>query len=218
MDLVGQAIDPRLKAVAKLVTSSGNINVSSTLAAAERFAGSQEMDVVGQSLDPRVKSAMELAGGGGVAGVLFGDGGSDDADEDGGRAWNSPDKESLSIDDVPVEQRDEVAPVSQPDAPPLDEEVENYIEEKWQLHGHHPWPKYLGGPEDQELYYLPKIRHDYYHYLIKQVAPEDCDYENMDYAERMEIFREVIEVTKEFDAEQGTDIYNYMVRNRFPVR
>jgi hypothetical protein len=91
-----------------------------------------------------------------------------------------------------------------------------------QIHGHHPWPKYLGGPMEQALTKLPRSLHLKYHAEL-DADPElsrrrGTDYfRNLSPADRADVLRRVLEFTKRFDAENGTHLYDDMVKNGFPV-
>jgi len=89
-----------------------------------------------------------------------------------------------------------------------------------QFHRHHPWPKYLGGPEEQILERLPRSLHEEYHRGIDQFAKRSPrgtkSFENLSPAARKKIFEQILEYTKEFDAKHGTGLYEATVRNNFP--
>jgi len=84
---------------------------------------------------------------------------------------------------------------------------------------HHPWPKYLGGAEDQELVELPRSLHIAYHRGVQSFAAHRAGtafYDNLSPEERAAIFRKLVEFTKQFDSNNGTDLLTRMLRNGFP--
>jgi len=88
------------------------------------------------------------------------------------------------------------------------------------FHWHHSWPKYLGGTQDQSLSKLPAKLHIQYHAELQRIAPHRLGtqhYENLSPAKRIELLRKVAEMTKKFDSEHGTNLYQDMLRNGFPV-
>jgi hypothetical protein len=104
-----------------------------------------------------------------------------------------------------------------------DAAVETFEEQQLeQTHRHHPWPKYLGGPVEQALTKLPRWLHLKYHGELdadpKLIRRLGTDYfKNLNSADRAEVFRRLVEITKRFDAENGTHLYDDMIKNGFPV-
>jgi len=102
-----------------------------------------------------------------------------------------------------------------------DEEVDALKEREFELtERHHPWPKYLGGDEDQELVELPKSLHIEYHKGVQSFARHNVGtsyYDNLGPEAKTELFRELTNFTKQFDSDHGTDLYLRMLRNGFPV-
>jgi hypothetical protein len=85
---------------------------------------------------------------------------------------------------------------------------------------HHPWPKYLGGAEDQELVELPRSLHIEYHRGVQEFAEHwrgKPYYDNMSPDARAELFEQLSRYTKQFDDEHGTSLLEALRRNRFPV-
>lgn len=86
-------------------------------------------------------------------------------------------------------------------------------------HGHHSWPKYLGGPKAQDLQRLPKSVHDSYHSGLDKILPRQRGtdhYKNLAPEARQQMQRDLTDYTKAFDAKNGTQLYNSMIRNGFP--
>jgi len=86
-------------------------------------------------------------------------------------------------------------------------------------HGHHPWPKYLGGAVKQSLTNLPADLHIQYHRELNEVAPTkpgSSHYENLSASQKEKVFRDVLEKIRAFDAEYGTHLYEDMLKNGFP--
>lgn len=86
-------------------------------------------------------------------------------------------------------------------------------------HAHHAWPKYLGGPKAQDLQQLPKSVHDAYHSGLDKILPRQrgtAYYENLSPAARQQMQRDLADYTKAFDAKNGTQLYDSMIRNGFP--
>jgi hypothetical protein len=97
-----------------------------------------------------------------------------------------------------------------------EEELERGTEE---YERHHPWPKYLGGAENQELIDLPESLHFEYHRGLDEIAARwrgERYYRNLIVLERADLFGRIIRFTKEFDAKHGTKLYEAMSRNGFP--
>ena len=86
-------------------------------------------------------------------------------------------------------------------------------------HAHHAWPKYLGGPKVQDLQRLPKSVHDAYHSGLDKILPRQrgtAYYDNLGSAARQQMQRDLADYTKAFDAKNGTQLYDSMIRNGFP--
>jgi hypothetical protein len=86
-------------------------------------------------------------------------------------------------------------------------------------HWHHSWPKYLGGLQDQILTRLPEELHVEYHRRPDKVAPRRFGqqyFDDLDPQRRRDLVREVADVTRKFDAEYGTHLYEQMIKNGFP--
>ena len=104
-----------------------------------------------------------------------------------------------------------------------DAAVESFEESELEkIHRHHPWPKYLGGPAEQALTKLPRWLHFKYHgeldadpILGRWLGADH--FNNLSSADRTEVFRRLVDITKRFDAENGTHLYDDMVKNGFPV-
>lgn len=85
-------------------------------------------------------------------------------------------------------------------------------------HGHHAWPKYLGGPSKQDLATLPKSVHEAYHRGLDALLPRTRGtphYESLSPAARAQALRDLSAYTRAFDAKNGTTLYQSMLRNGF---
>ena len=85
-------------------------------------------------------------------------------------------------------------------------------------HGHHPWPKYLGGPGRQDLARLPKTVHDAFHSGLDKILPRQrgtAHYAGLSPAARLQMQRDLADFTIAFDAKYGTQLYQSMLRNGF---
>lgn len=85
---------------------------------------------------------------------------------------------------------------------------------------HHPWPKYLGGAEDQELVELPRSVHIEYHRGLQQFAQHwrgKSYYDSMSPEARTDLFEKLSRYTEQFDEDRGTNLLDALRRNRFPV-
>jgi hypothetical protein len=95
-----------------------------------------------------------------------------------------------------------------------DEALERY-------HMHHPWPKYLGGAGEQTLTRLPAKLHMQYHGELDSEAPRRWGteyYENMSSEDYADMIRRIMEFTKKFDSDHGTNLYEGMTKNEPPKR
>jgi hypothetical protein len=84
---------------------------------------------------------------------------------------------------------------------------------------HHPWPKYLGGAVKQELVSLPKSLHYAFHSGLDGYLPKwrgTTYYERLGPAERQQALEDLAAYTKEFDAKNGTKLYDALLKNGFP--
>ena len=85
--------------------------------------------------------------------------------------------------------------------------------------GHHPWPKYLGGPPKQSLEKVEPPLHNKYHGLLDKVLPRQAGrkfYESLPAESRQQMMNNLREFTKEFDSLFGTKFHDGMLRNGFP--
>ena len=85
-------------------------------------------------------------------------------------------------------------------------------------HGHHAWPKYLGGPTKQDLASLPEPLHKSYHSGLDKILPRQrgtAYYDNLSPQAKQQLARDLAAYTKAFDAKYGTRLYDSMVRNGF---
>jgi hypothetical protein len=100
---------------------------------------------------------------------------------------------------------------------PLDSGEDEAID---RINQHHSWPKYLGGDPAQPLSTLSEDLHVQYHAgLQSEIAPQchgKAYYDALSLEERVNLFRKVIDYTKQFDTEHGTTLYRDMLRNGFP--
>jgi hypothetical protein len=87
------------------------------------------------------------------------------------------------------------------------------------VHLHHSFPMYLGGHFQQILEPLPKSLHDAYHRGLDEFLPRKSTtafYNNMTPDARRQMLRELGAYTKVFDAKNGTNLFDAMVREGFP--
>jgi RHS repeat-associated protein len=87
--------------------------------------------------------------------------------------------------------------------------------------GHHPYPKYLGGKEMQNLEKLKPHLHREYHRGLDRIAPRWLNryyYEAYPADAKRRLHEEIREYTREFDRKHGTSILNSMFKNGFPRR
>ncbi len=185
-----------------------------------RFEPNPETDAIGGDHDKEIHEATKvvLAALPMLVGGEFEEDDDDIDDEDGDSDLSGGDGEGSSGSLSDGASDDES---TDSDIDNLDHERdldEDYIQVPDEMHGHHPWPKYMGGAEDQELYYIPKVLHDDYHYEMREVAPTWLDYKNTDDDELMEIYQDFADATKEYDEINKTKFYEYLMRNNFPAR
>ena len=84
---------------------------------------------------------------------------------------------------------------------------------------HHPWPKYLGGAQQQILEVLPTGLHKAYHSGLDKILPRQVGgkfYENLSGDELKQIYRDFEAYTRAFDAEHGTRLWDAARREGFP--
>ena len=75
---------------------------------------------------------------------------------------------------------------------------------------HHPWPKYLGGPEKQPLYPLPRWLHNSYHKGLDRIFGRHLRtdfYAPLANDIKQQIYIDLANYTREFDAVYGTQLY-----------
>jgi hypothetical protein len=85
--------------------------------------------------------------------------------------------------------------------------------------GHHPFVKYLGGAVKQELVELPRSLHVEFHRRLDRVVPKQkgtAHYQSLGPEKRREALQGLANVTKEFDADYGTNLYDALLKNGFP--
>ncbi len=86
--------------------------------------------------------------------------------------------------------------------------------------GHHPWPKYLGGPAKQDLAKLSEPLHKAYHSGLDKILPRQrgtAYYDNLSPQAKQQLIRDLAAYTKAFDAKYGTRLYDSLVHNGFPA-
>ncbi|MEO7325357.1 MAG: RHS repeat-associated core domain-containing protein [Dokdonella sp.] len=84
---------------------------------------------------------------------------------------------------------------------------------------HHSWPKYLGGEAEQDLVSLSKSMHDAYHSGLDKILPRQWGtpyYESLGQEAKQQVLSDLAAYTKAFDAKNGTQLYNAMLKNGFP--
>jgi RHS repeat-associated protein len=87
-------------------------------------------------------------------------------------------------------------------------------------HGHHAWPKYLGGPKKQDLVDLdPQLHYDY-HSGLDKILPR-CKgkkhYDKKRGKNRRQMNEDFRDYTEGFDAANGTDLMGAARGNGFPL-
>lgn len=83
---------------------------------------------------------------------------------------------------------------------------------------HHSLPIYLGGPVKQKLVELPRSLHVEFHRRLDAVVPKQrgtAYYKSLSPEKMQEALQELAKVTKEFDAEHGTKLYDALLKNGF---
>jgi RHS repeat-associated protein len=88
------------------------------------------------------------------------------------------------------------------------------------LHLHHPWPKYLGGAVDQELLPLGRQMHEEFHAGLDGIARRfkgKTYFDSLSPEARIDLFRRITTYVKDFDTKHGTQIYQAMLKNGFPL-
>lgn len=84
---------------------------------------------------------------------------------------------------------------------------------------HHSFPMYLGGRVKQELVRLPRSLHIEFHRRLDKVVPKQkgtAFYRSLGPEKRREALQGLAKVTKEFDADYGTKLYDALLENGFP--
>ncbi|HVP61522.1 MAG TPA: RHS repeat-associated core domain-containing protein [Myxococcaceae bacterium] len=84
---------------------------------------------------------------------------------------------------------------------------------------HHPFPMYLGGDEDQLLELLPDDLHREYHRGLDEIAPRQWGkdwFDNLPPEVRDYFHGEFKGYTQQFDAENGTSLWDAAMREGFP--
>ena len=77
--------------------------------------------------------------------------------------------------------------------------------------GHHPWPKYLGGPPKQKLEQLPTELHQTYHGGLDRLLPRQRSakfYRRLSGVEQAVNFEKFRKYTQAFDAKYGTKLWD----------
>jgi RHS repeat-associated protein len=85
--------------------------------------------------------------------------------------------------------------------------------------GHHPFPKYLGGAEDQDLVDLTPEKHREYHRGLDKLAgrwKSKKYYDNLTSLEKDLVWEDFKEFTEKFDKENQTDLLKCARNNGFP--
>ena len=86
-------------------------------------------------------------------------------------------------------------------------------------HGHHPWPKYLGGATKQKLTNLQIDLHKLYHKGLDKLAPRQKGkiyYDNLSTPKMDQVLDDFKNFTDTFDKKYGTDLLNDARNNGFP--
>ena len=85
---------------------------------------------------------------------------------------------------------------------------------------HHAWAKYLGGAKTQDLVPLSKSVHDAYHSGLDKILPRQkgaAYYESGTGAARQQMYQDLRDYTKAFDAKHGTKLFEAMLKEGFPA-
>ena len=93
------------------------------------------------------------------------------------------------------------------------------IAEELLVRKHHSWPKYLGGALKQDLVPLSKPLHDAYHSGLDKILARQKGssfYAKISGAARQQMYRDLADYTKAFDAKYGTKLYEAMLKEGFP--
>lgn len=91
---------------------------------------------------------------------------------------------------------------------------------KERINKHHSWPKYLGGAPNQPLTEMTESQHIQYHRELDEIARRRNGtkfFEDMSVAQKEKLFEEIAKLTKDFDAKNGTRLYDDMLKNKFSV-
>ena len=86
-------------------------------------------------------------------------------------------------------------------------------------HGHHPWPKYLGGPFKQKLTKLGRKLHEKYHKGLDQILPRHIGkkhYDALSDIEKKAMLKDLAGFTETFDAKHGTNLLRDAMANGMP--
>ena len=82
-----------------------------------------------------------------------------------------------------------------------------YAKTKSSTQGHHPWPKYLGGPEKQPLLGLPTKLHEKYHAGLDKIFSRykgSSDWNQLSAAQQKDIVESLLTYSQDFDADYAT--------------
>jgi hypothetical protein len=76
------------------------------------------------------------------------------------------------------------------------------------INKHHPWPKYLGGPENQPLLTLPRDLHEKYHAGLDKIFSRyngSLEWDELTAARQQEILTKLADYNMKFDRDYGTN-------------
>jgi len=85
---------------------------------------------------------------------------------------------------------------------------------------HHAWPKYLGGAIDQELVPLARKVHEAFHGGLDKILPRQWGtkyYDNLPDVAKTQVYRDLADYTRAFDAKYGTKLYDAAIKAGLPV-
>ena len=85
---------------------------------------------------------------------------------------------------------------------------------------HHPWPKYLGGANQQACERLPRDLHNSFHSGLDKILPRQLGtnyYKGLSYDELQQMYLDFEAYSKAFDITYGTSLWDAAMREGFPL-
>jgi RHS repeat-associated protein len=92
---------------------------------------------------------------------------------------------------------------------------------KCKTHGHHAWPKYLGGAKKQKLVPLSVAMHKKYHKGLDTLLPRwkgKKYYDSLSPKAKKQALADLRDYTKAFDKKYNTKLFSSMRSNGFPLK